>query len=170
MTSVDFHRGTVPTIQLETLIHAPTEAVFDLARDVEEHTASTMQTGEKAVAGRMKGYLELGDSVTWEARHFGIRQRLTVQITAMNRPHFFEDRMSKGVFSSMCHRHDFAPTCDGKSTLMKDSFTFLAPLGGIGRLAERMFLTKYMTQFLIQRNLYLKQMAEVASLRDLDEG
>lgn len=154
----------MPTIELETIIHAPTEIVFDLARDVEAHTASTSQTGERAIAGRTSGLLELGESVTWEARHLGIRQRLTVQITAMSRPHFFEDRMLQGIFSSMSHRHDFIRSQDGASTLMEDSFTFLAPLGVIGRLADKLFLTAYMTRFLIQRNTHLKQMAEVVTV------
>ncbi len=153
----------MPTIELETLIPASTEVVFDLARNVEAHTASTSQTGERAIAGRTTGLLELGDSVTWQARHLGIRQRLTVQITAMNRPHYFEDRMLKGAFASMSHRHDFIRTTGGASTLMKDSFTFRAPMGPQGRIGERVFLTAYMSKFLIQRNAQLKEIAEAAT-------
>lgn len=153
----------MPTIELETLIHARTEIVFDLARDVGAHTASASETGERAIAGRTEGLLELGDTVTWEARHLGFRQRLKVQITAMERPHFFEDQMLQGAFSSMSHRHDFVPTQDGGSTLMKDSFSFRAPLGPFGRLAEGLFLKAYMTRFLVQRNAHLKQVAELAA-------
>jgi len=54
----------MPTLSLETLINAPRERVFDLARDVDRHT-ETMGHSEEAVAGTTSGYLEEGDTVTW---------------------------------------------------------------------------------------------------------
>jgi hypothetical protein len=43
---------------------------------------------------------------------------------------------------------------------MIDEFTFQAPLGVLGRLAETLFLTRYMKSLLLVRNRYLKQAAE----------
>ena len=77
----------MPLITIETLINAPMERVFDLARSIDAHMASTDGTEERAVAGRTTGLIGRGESVTWEARHFGIRQRLTAHITAFDRPH-----------------------------------------------------------------------------------
>jgi hypothetical protein len=43
---------------------------------------------------------------------------------------------------------------------MIDVFTFQAPLGVLGRLAETLFLTRYVKNLLLSRNRYLKQVAE----------
>lgn len=145
-------------IILETFVNAPVERVFDLARCIGAHTVSAEGSGERAVAGRTSGLIELGETVTWEAKHFGVKQRLTVKITDFDRPRMFADEMTKGAFSSMCHVHRFERNGDG--TLMIDEFSFSAPLGILGRMAERLFLTRYMRRFLVTRNQVLKGMAE----------
>jgi len=148
----------MPIIQLETQIAAPVERVFDLARSIDAHTSTTEGTGERAVDGRTSGLIEAGETVTWEARHLGVRQRLTSKITAMERPNFFVDEMVSGAFAMMHHRHEFA--ADGEGTVMRDIFEFTAPLGPFGWLAEKLFLTAYMEKFLVQRNGGLKALAE----------
>ena len=146
------------TIHLTTLINAQIETCFDLARSIEVHQQSTARTNEKAIAGRTSGLCEAGDIITWQATHFGIRQKLTVKITKMNRPYSFEDEMVKGAFSSMKHIHTF--TTKSNQTLMTDQFSFGAPLGILGTLAEKLVLKKYMTTFLIERNAMIKSLAE----------
>ena len=146
------------TIFLETIIKAPVERVFDLSRSIDAHIDAAFDTRERAVAGRTSGLIGLGETVTWSAVHFGLRQRLTVKITAMDRPHSFTDTMVSGAFKSMHHRHEFEAMEEG--TLMKDYFAFEAPLGLLGRFAERLFLRRYMTHFLVQRNAVLKALAE----------
>jgi ligand-binding SRPBCC domain-containing protein len=148
----------MPLIQLTTKIHAPLERVFDLSRSIDAHTAGATDTGERAVAGRTAGLIEAGESVTWEARHLCIKQRFTVEIVAMERPRFFKDRMLRGAFSTMHHTHRFEQNPEG--TIMIDEFHFTAPLGLLGRMAEWLFLTRYMKNFLIERNRVLKQLAE----------
>jgi hypothetical protein len=64
-------------IQLTTIILAPVERVFDLARSIDLHVASTAHTGERAVAGVTSGLLGPGEEVTWRAKHFGVWQHLT---------------------------------------------------------------------------------------------
>lgn len=129
-----------------------------IARSIDAHMASTAGTSERAVAGRTSGLIEMGETVTWEARHFGIKQSLTVRITALDRPHLFADEMVKGAFASMRHLHKFQSVNHG--TLMEDEFHFAAPLGILGRIAERTFLTRYMKNFLYKRNQALKDLAE----------
>ena len=153
----------MPTINLETRIAAPVERVFDLARSIDAHMSTTAGTGERAVEGRTTGLIEASETVTWEARHLGIRQRLTSKITAMERPHFFVDEMVRGTFATMHHRHEF--TADGDGALMRDIFEFTAPLGPLGWLAEKIFLTAYMEKFLVQRNAGLKALAESVGWR-----
>lgn len=46
---------------------------------------------------------------------------------------------------------------------MIDLFTFRAPLSVLGRLAEMLFLTRYMKGLLFTRNKYLKQVAEAGT-------
>lgn len=145
-------------IQLTTRIAAPIERVFDLARSIDAHMASTSQSGEKAIEGRTSGLIEEGETVTWEATHFGVKQRLKVKITKVERPFVFEDEMVSGAFASMSHQHRFEEKYG--ETEMSDRFEFQAPLGFLGRIAESLFLTNYMKSFLEKRNDELKEMAE----------
>lgn len=75
----------MPVIEIELRILAPAERVFDLSRSVDLHVRSTAWTHERAVAGVTRGLLSLDDQVTWEAVHFGVRQRLTSRIRQLTR-------------------------------------------------------------------------------------
>lgn len=146
-------------IELETLIRAPRDRVFDLARSVDLHLDSASRSREKAVAGKISGLLSLGDSITWEATHFAIRQRLTVRITAFERSEFFVDVMTHGPFKRLEHRHQFLERPEN-STLMRDHFDFASPLGILGRCADLFILKSHLRRFLIARNDIIKQTAE----------
>jgi len=148
----------MPIIELSTVIRAPRERVFDLARSIDAHQDSTAGTEERAVAGVTRGLIGMDEEVTWEARHFGVRQRLTVRVTAFERPSHFQDIMISGAFSSMAHDHTFEEHPEG--TLMRDRFEFSSPLGILGRIADWLFLTGYMRRFIVRRNAVLKQLAE----------
>jgi ligand-binding SRPBCC domain-containing protein len=148
----------VPTIRLETCIDASPDRCFDLSLSVDLHQHSVAHTHERPIAGVTSGMMKLGDTVTWEAVHFGIKQHLTTKITAYERPYRFTDEMLRGAFQEITHIHEFVPQPSG--TLMIDRFTFRAPLGILGRLAETLFLTRYMKGLLLTRNRYLKQVAE----------
>ena len=148
----------MPKIELTTIINAPIETCFDLARSIDVHIESTKQTGEQAVAGRTSGLIELGETVTWRAKHFGMWQTLTSEITDFDKPNFFADELVKGAFKSFRHEHYFLAR--NGQTLMKDVFIFESPYGILGRLFNRMVLTKYMTSLLIKRNGVIKAVAE----------
>jgi ligand-binding SRPBCC domain-containing protein len=148
----------MPVIELSTVIHAPRERVFDLARSIDAHQDSTGGTEERAVAGVTKGLIDLNEEVTWQAWHMGVRQRLTVRVTGFDRPSYFQDVMIAGAFKSMVHDHWFVEHPDG--TLMRDRFEFQSPLGFLGAMADRLFLTTYMRRFIVRRNEVLKQLAE----------
>jgi ligand-binding SRPBCC domain-containing protein len=148
----------MPRIELETLIKAPPAACYALALNVQSHLDSTRQTEERVIDGPANGQLQLGDVVTWEARHLGIRQRLTVRITAATPPHHFRDELVRGAFRTLSHDHYFEALPDG--TLMRDVFQFSSPAGVVGRWFERFFLTNYLTRFLRQRNAALMHRLE----------
>ena len=144
-----------------TVIHAPIEHVFDLARSVEVHVLGNVHFGEQAVplAGANGGLLGLGDQVTWRARHFGVRQCLTSAITRYDRPHAFQDTMLRGAFASMQHDHFFRALPSGQ-TEMRDVFRFAAPIPLLGLIAEQFVLKTYMEALLRERNDIIKQVAE----------
>ncbi len=148
----------MPVIELLTNINAPIETCFDLACSIDLHIESTKQTGEKAIAGKTSGLIELGETVTWRAKHLGIWQTLTSKITEFDYPNFFADEMIKGAFKNFRHEHYFSKT--GSGTLMKDVFVFESPGGVLGRLFNWLYLTGYMTRLLVERNRVIKEAAE----------
>jgi ligand-binding SRPBCC domain-containing protein len=148
----------VAAIHLETFIAAPVEPCFDLMRDVAVHTQSTPGTDERAVAGKTSGLLDQGDEVTWEAVHLGARRRLTVRVTRCEPPRLFEDEQVRGAFGAFRHRHTFQAVAGG--TLMVDDVRYTVPLGPLGRLADRLFLERYLRRFLSRRARALKKLAE----------
>ena len=95
----------MPVIEIRTEVRAPLDRCFDLSRDIDLHLVSMRATGERAVAGRTSGLIGLGEEVTWEARHLGVRQRFTSRITEFARPHYFQDRMVRGAFRSFARDH-----------------------------------------------------------------
>tara|TARA_B100000809_G_scaffold82328_1_gene80655 strand:+ start:683 stop:1156 length:474 start_codon:yes stop_codon:yes gene_type:complete len=152
-------------IKLETFIKAPIERVFDLTRSIDLHKQSTPGANEEVVRGRVEGLIELGETVTWRAKHFGVYQELTVEVTGFEKPLLFCDTMKQGVFKSMKHTHRF--TRVGMGTVMQDEFEFVSPLGFFGQVADCLFLKHYMTNFLRMKNQKLKDVAEGAGWESL---
>lgn len=148
----------MPVIELLTSMNAPVEVCFDLARDIDLHIASTQGTNEKAVRGVTSGLINPGEEVTWEATHFGIRQRLTSRITKFDRPRHFRDSQVKGIFHRFDHDHFF--TAESGATVMRDVFDYEPPLGVFGRCADRLFLLSYLERLLKNRALVIKAAAE----------
>lgn len=148
----------MPIIKLKTRIAAPITRCFDLSRSIDLHKISTQHTNEVAIDGVMSGLIGWNEMVTWRARHFGVTQTLTTLITEFSHPTSFVDEMQKGVFKRFRHEHHFSEF-DGITT-MKDLFDYTSPLGIVGKLADYLFLEKYMTGLLIKRNQVLKEFAE----------
>jgi len=152
------------TVELTTDIDAPIEEVFDLARDLDFHARSMAHSGERAVAGRMTGRIEHGETVTWRARHFGIWWSLTSRITAVDPPTRFEDVQEQGPFAWFHHEHRFERLVGG-GTRMRDLWEHRSPLGPLGWLVDRLVLGRYMRRQLKTRNAALKHAAESVSER-----
>jgi len=148
----------MPKFILYTKIYASPDTCFNLARSIDLHLDTMKHTGEKAIAGVTSGLIGLGETVTWKARHFGVTMKLTSKITACEIPVLFADEMVAGPFKMMQHRHLFEPK-DGY-TLMTDEFVYESPLGIVGKMADALFLRKYMQNLIEQRNRDIKQKAE----------
>lgn len=158
----------MPTIELTTEINSTIEICFDLSRSIDLHTISTAQTNEQAIGGRTKGLIQLHETVTWQATHFGVKQQLTSKITAFDRPHFFIDEQVNGIFKSMVHEHKFEKV--GNKVLMKDSFEFHSPFGLLGKLFNQLVLTNYLKTLLLKRNQIIKEYAETGKWKDVLHG
>lgn len=119
---------------------------------------SMKQTNEKAIGGTISGQIQLGETVTWKARHFGLNFIMTSQITELIRPLRFTDQMLKGPFKYLRHQHIFEKTPVG--TLMTDLFDFQSPLGILGVIADKLILERYFKRLLTKRNELIKTTAE----------
>lgn len=105
----------------------------------------------------------MGESVTWEARHLGVRQRLTSEVTAFDRPTYFRDEMTAGAFRSFGHDHRFDARSGG--TVMTDAVAFRSPLGPLGWLVDYLFMAGYLRRLLEGRSQAIKREAESVAQR-----
>ncbi|MEV4311114.1 SRPBCC family protein [Actinocrispum sp. NPDC049592] len=145
--------------EITTAIAAPPQRVFDVSLRIEVHTAGMAHSGEQAIGGVTSGQLRLGDTVTWQARHFGLRWRMTSRISAYEPPGHFVDEQVAGPFKRWHHAHHFEPDGNG-GTIMRDVIDFAAPLGPLGTIAERLVLNRYMPRLIGIRNAEIKSTAE----------
>ncbi len=155
----------MPRIKIQTEIKAHKQIVFDLSRSIDLHKISTKQTNEQAITGKTSGLIELNESVTWKAKHFGITQTLTSKITEFEKPNYFADEMVDGAFKKFKHEHHFADSQNG--TLMTDFFDYVSPLGLLGKIVDKLFLKKYMAELLTKRNLVVKEFAESEKWKEI---
>jgi ligand-binding SRPBCC domain-containing protein len=144
----------VSRIELTTLIDAPAERCFDLSLSVEVHLESTTPTRERVVAGPTSGVLGPGDEITWEARHLGRRRRLSMTISAYDRPQMFRDELVRGQLRKLVHDHFFEAV--GQDTEMRDIFEFESSV----RLVDSLMLTSHFRRLLVRRNETIKRLAE----------
>ncbi|GAA4113478.1 hypothetical protein GCM10022393_12510 [Aquimarina addita] len=142
------------TINLTTHINAPINIVFDASRNIDLHMDSAKKTKEIAIAGTTSGLINLGETVTWKGKHFGIYLTHTSKITSLEYPTFFVDEMVEGKFKSFKHQHIFKRTETG--TNMIDILEYETPYGIFGNYFDRLFLKNHLTNFLVSRNNFIK--------------
>jgi len=142
------------SFQLVTSIAASPARVFDASLDIDAHLASMESSGEQAVDGVTSGLIGLGETVTWRAKHFGIVWKMTSTISALDAPHRFVDEQLRGPFKRFRHEHLFES--EGSGTKMVDNIEFEAPLGPLGRIAERLVLRSYLPKLIVERNDFLR--------------
>ena len=148
----------MPTIHLTTFIAAPVPVVFDLSRHIGLHAESMSRHKEEAVAGTRFGLIEKDETVTWKARHLFKNRLLRVKITDMKKHESFTDEQAEGDFKMLKHEHYFKAIENG--TIMIDQFHFESPKGLIGRFINNIYLERYMTKLLQERNKMIKEVAE----------
>lgn len=148
----------MPTIHLTTLIHAPVERVFNLSRHIALHRKSMEHTGERAIGGVTTGMINLGETVTWEAKHLMKTRRFTSKITGMHPFESFTDEMIRGDFKSFKHQHHFKGIDNG--TIIIDIIDYETPYGIIGHIVNGFYLHRYLEALVKRRNEVIKEYAE----------
>ena len=148
----------MPTIVLETQINAPAETCFDLIRDPRIHTEATAETDKTPAPAGAAAWIGLGQTVTFEGSHLGMRQRLAFKVVEFDWPHSFVDEMTEGNFKSFKHIHEFLPADGG--TLLRDTVTWTSPFGVVGRIIDKVVLENHLRNLIQTRNARLKEIAE----------
>ena len=146
------------TIKLKTTINATIETVFNNCRNIDIHQYSASKTNEKSIAGRTSGLIEKGETVTWQGKHFGFYIKHQSIISEMEFPHCFVDEQLKGKFKKFKHTHTFKK--ENNAVLMVDELVYEVPYGIIGKLFDKILLKNHLTQFIIERNNYIKKISE----------
>ena len=148
----------MPLVDLTTEIYSAIDICFDLSRRIDLHKISTAKTNEVAIGGKTEGLIGLNEFVTWEASHFGVRQKLTTKVTSYSRPYHFRDEQVRGIFKVIKHDHYFSAL--ENRIIMTDKFFFESPGGVFGRVFNRAILTRYLRNLLLERNQVIKAFAE----------
>jgi len=147
----------VPSFRVATEIEAPAAVCFDLSRSIDLHLESMVASRERAIGGVTSGLIGAGEEVTWEARHFGLRWRMTSRITDFDPPHRFVDEMVRGPFASYRHEHVFDEVGDG--TRMTDVVEVRMGLGPLGPVLS-LVAKAYLRHLLVTRNDVIRTRAE----------
>ncbi|MDA2807853.1 SRPBCC family protein [Nocardiopsis suaedae] len=146
-------------IELTTVLPVPADRVFRACADPHLHPLTMRRHRERVVHTSASGLFAQGDTVTFQARHFGIPWRLSARITRMDAPHSFVDEQVRGPFARLRHEHVFHRLED-RSCLMTDLVDFRSPLGPLGCLADALVLKEYMRLLIAERNANLLRLLE----------
>ncbi|HEV7620204.1 MAG TPA: SRPBCC family protein [Flavisolibacter sp.] len=145
-------------IHLTTFVQAPAERLFNLSLSVDLHKQSMTRYKEEIIDGLKHGQMNLNDTVTWKAKHLFRERTLKTKITQLKEPDYFIDEQVEGSFVFMKHEHYFKPIENG--TFMIDQFRYKIKYGNAGKLLNKIFLEKYITRLLNERNMIIKKIAE----------
>ncbi len=145
-------------IHLTSFIQSPPDRLFNLSLSVDLHKFSMKLYKEQVFGTVTSGQLNLNDTVTWKAKHLLKDRFLKIKITQLKAPDYFVEEQVQGSFSLMKHEHYFKPIDNG--TLMIDQFRYETKFGKFGKIFNRLYLEKYLTRVLTQRNNIIKKVAE----------
>ncbi|MGH9596083.1 MAG: SRPBCC family protein [Edaphobacter sp.] len=115
------------------------------------------------IDGVTAGLIGEGETVTFQARQFGLRLRHTSLIEVLRPYSYFRDVMVAGVFRHFEHEHHFAPLNDG--TRLRDEVHFSLRWGFFGRLASKLFVRRRLIALLTERNTAIQEVAESEAWR-----
>jgi ligand-binding SRPBCC domain-containing protein len=173
-----FSWGSPPVLQIERTINiaAPLSAVFTFCADIRNHgRIAPPQTREQLLdPGDIP--LQVGSVVKFRARYGGLYWTLSSRITAFEPPEApgmsdacFRDEQVRGPFSFWKHDHLFSALPNGE-TCVTDRFQFAAPLGPLGRIAERLWLKREMRALMVHLQDTAKRIIETEHAAVMSAG
>jgi ligand-binding SRPBCC domain-containing protein len=143
------------TISDTVHVNAPIDRCFLLSTNI-ELVRETL--GMRPISGRTTGLIGPNDRITWYGWKFGLPQIHESQITAYERPSFFQDTMSRGKFKRFQHDHVLADI--GGFTTLNDRIRFSLPLGFIGDIVAKRLMVPYISRLTRRRLRLIKRIAE----------
>ncbi len=156
----------MPTIERTVEIDVPLERVFAFVTDMRNHRLVVPPQTQEQLLDAGDNPMHVGTVVRLRARYGGVRWTLSSRITVFEPPDtlqpdkaYFRDEQVSGPFALWQHDHWFTALSDG-STRLTDRFTYAAPFGPLGRLAERLWLDNRMRQLLEYMQTAEKQLLE----------
>lgn len=148
----------MPKLQFTTLIHAPGQRVFDLARCVSLHKRHFEKHAIVPVQGKFSGLLDLREHVTWKGK-FGRKVRmLAVEVTEMKAPDYFKMEFRKEFFDRFLHEVYLTEIDNG--TILMDQIDFSLPTKAFSPFMNNRCAEKMITDLLNERNALCKEYAE----------
>jgi len=109
----------------------------------------TSSLPEKMYAGLIISYLV--------SPVMNIPQTWVTEITHVNEPNYFVDEQRFGPYKMWHHEHIFKETSDGK-ILMEDIVTYAVPFGFIGRVVNKIIISKKINDIFNFRRKVLETM------------
>jgi len=146
------------TIKITTNYFASIETIFNTNRDIDIHQQSASKSKEIAIAGITTGLINKNETVTWKGKHFGVFITHQSIISEMIFPTYFVDEQLNGQFKKFKHQHFFEQK--ENYVEVRDLLEYETPFGIFGKLFDKLFLKKHLTNFIIHRNAILKDLAE----------
>lgn len=148
----------MPTIHLTTFVEAPIERVFDLSRNTSVIKAFLQNRKEVIQVSAGDVLVDSGDTISYQAKHFGKTRIVTTRIADIHRPLSFNEEQVKGDLKSFRHQHHFKEANNG--TFVIDIIDYEAPRDLIGGWLARWSMKEYLEHFVQQRNAMVRQYAE----------
>lgn len=145
-------------IHLTTVIYAPKQRVFDLARCVSLHKRHFESHKIFPSTGKTSGLLEIRDYTMWNGKVGNKKKQFVLDVVTMDKHDFYRDEMRKDVFDSFIHEHFFKEIDNG--TIMIDQVAYQVPHGFIGNPVNKACAEKYINTYLKGRNAMIKEYAE----------
>ena len=144
----------MPVIERTVDIQAPIGRVFAFATDARNHSLVAPPETKERLLDPGDNPLRLGSIVRFSARFGLVRWTLSSRITAFIAPDpakpvyaTFQDQQVRGPFSVWIHDHIYEATA-ASTTRVTDRFTYSAPLGPLGWIADQLWLTSTLSRFM----------------------
>ena len=151
------------SIHLTTFIAAPIERVFDLSRHLAIYKQIFKSRKGEFRSGAASSLLNSGETVSVIGK-IGGKNRLTMlKLTRIQQPVAFTEEQVKGDLELYKHEHHFKPVDNG--TIVIDLVEYKPPKDFLGRILARIYLRKYLEEFIGKRNEMVRSYAETEKWR-----